>query len=111
MVEENTQNEYKRILKENIFEYGLEKISSQGYVVSTLEAALWVLLNTDNYNHSIIGAINLGNDTDTVGACTGGLAGILYGIEQINSDWKMHLIKYDYIEDLCEKFDDVMKKL
>ena len=52
-------------------------------------------------------AINLGDDTDTVGACTGGLAGIYYGIETINEDWKRDLLKYNYIEELCEKFNSV----
>lgn len=103
-------DKYSRILKENISNYDLSKISSKGYVVDTLEATFWIFLNTENYNQSIISAINLGNDTDTVGACTGGLAGILYGIENINDDWKIDLIKYNYIKELCEKFDDVMRK-
>ena len=78
--------------------------------MDTLEAALWVLLNTNSYNQSIIKAINLGNDTDTVGACVGGLAGIYYGLEKINQEWKNDLLKYEYIKDLCNKFNDVLNK-
>lgn len=104
----DTIRRYKRILNKNIAELPINEISSQGYIVSTLEATFWVLLNTENYNQAIIDAINLGNDTDTVGACVGGLAGIFYGIENINLNWKRDLIKYDYIEKLCEKFDEVI---
>ena len=78
--------------------------------MDTLEAALWVLLNTNSYNQSIIKAINLGNDTDTVGACVGGLAGIYYGLEKINQEWKNDLLKYEYIIDLCNKFNEILNK-
>lgn len=101
---------YNRILENDIGKYNIDDISSQGYVLSTLEATLWTVLNTKNYNQAIITAINLGNDTDTVGACTGGLAGIKYGIKNINEDWKKDLLKYDYIEELCNKFDEVLYK-
>ena len=99
---------YSRILKNNIFEYKLDEISTSGYVVDTLEAVFWVLLNTNSYNEAIIGAINLGDDTDTVGACLGGLAGIYYGLESISSKWKNDLLKYDYISDLCDKFNKIL---
>lgn len=42
----------------------------------------------DNYNQSILSAVNLANDTDTVGAWGGGLAGAIYGLESINIEWK-----------------------
>ena len=99
---------YDRILKNNIAKYKIDDISSQGYVVSTLEATLWVLFNTKNYNQAIIGAINLGNDTDTVGACVGGLAGISYGLDSINEVWKKDLLKYEYICRICEEFDKIL---
>lgn len=107
---EDTIKKYDRIIKSKIEKYPLENISSTGYVVSTLEATLWVLLNTNSYNQAIIGAINLGNDTDTVGACVGGLAGIYYGYENINKTWRSELLKYDYIIELCEKFNEVLNE-
>ncbi len=66
---EDTIRRYERILNNDIQKYKLEEINSTGYVVYTLEATLWVLLNTKTYNQAIIKAINLGNDTDTIGAC------------------------------------------
>ena len=80
MFRATTIDKYYRILNMDISKLELNDISSQGYVVSTLESTLWTLLNTQNFNQAIIGAINLGKDTDTVGACVGGLAGIIYGI-------------------------------
>ena len=104
----NCIHRYDRILKNNIAKYKIDDISSQGYVVSTLEATLWVLFNTKNYNQAIIRAINLGNDTDTIGACVGGLAGISYGLDSINEVWKKDLLKYEYICRICEEFDKIL---
>ncbi len=102
------KDKYKRILKSDISKLDIDEINSTGFVVDTLEAALWSLLNTENYNQAIIGSINLGGDSDTIGACTGGLAGIHYGIDSIRKEWKEDLVKYDYIEEICNRFNDVI---
>ena len=80
-----------------------EDIISDGYVVHTLEAAIWCLHRTNSYKDSVLKAVNLGDDTDTVAAITGGLAGAMYGYDAIPEDWRNTLIKRDYIEELCEK--------
>lgn len=103
------QEAYCRILKKNIAELPIEAIKSSGYVVDTLEATLWTLLNTESFNQAIIGAINLGEDTDTIGACTGGLAGIIYGLKSINPEWRIDLKRYTYIRAMCEEFDSVLR--
>lgn len=79
-------------------------IRSSGYVVDTLQAALWCLLITDSYSQCVLKAVNLGDDTDTVGAVAGGLAGILYGAESIPEDWLNVLVKKEEIVRLCENF-------
>lgn len=56
-----------------------EEIKSSGYVVDTLEAALWCFLKTGSYQECVLTAVNLGEDTDTIAAIAGGLAGIYYG--------------------------------
>lgn len=99
---------YKRILKQNINELELDEIKSGGYVVETLEAVLWVILQTENFNQTIIGAINLGSDTDSIGACSGGLAGIMYGLQTINPEWRIDLKKYTYLRAMCEEFDKAL---
>ena len=72
-------------------------------IVDTLEAAVWCLLNTNNYKDAVLKAVNLGDDTDTVAAITGGLAGVLYGYEAIPKDWTDLLIKCKDIEEYCLK--------
>ncbi len=105
---EESLEAYKRILKGNIKEYSLDKIKSTGYVVDTLEAAFWVLFNANNFKETIIGAINLGNDTDTIAAIAGSMAGIIYGYDSFPQEWLEKLAKRDYIEDLCEKLEKVL---
>ena len=81
-----------------------EAIKSSGYVVDTLQAALWCLLTTRSYRECVLKAVNLGSDTDTVAAVAGGLAGILYGAESIPEDWLKVLAKKEEIIWLCEAF-------
>jgi ADP-ribosylglycohydrolase len=81
-----------------------EAITSSGYVVDTLEAALWCLLNTTSYESCVLQAVNLGGDTDTVAAVAGGLAGLAYGPDAIPEAWKRQLARREYIEELCSAF-------
>lgn len=78
-------------------------IKSSGYVVDTLEAAVWCLLTSDGYEECVLKAVNLGDDTDTVAAVAGGLAGALWGLDSIPKPWLDALLKRDYLEELCEK--------
>ncbi len=70
-----------------IYELDEDAIKSSGYVVDTLEAALWALSTTDNYKDAILKSVNLGDDTDTIAAVAGGLAGIIYGFDGIPTAW------------------------
>ena len=79
-----------------------DEIRSGGYVVDTLEAALWCLLNTDNYRDCVLKAVNLGSDTDTVAAVVGGLAGIHYGLDGIPSGWMNALQGKKMLIDCCD---------
>lgn len=88
-----------------------EKIKSSGYVVDTLEAALWCLLNTDSYEACILKAVNLGEDTDTVAAIAGGLAGMYYGYEAIPTQWRENIAKAEYITGLCTVFYDSLNRI
>ncbi|MBR2387280.1 MAG: ADP-ribosylglycohydrolase family protein [Clostridia bacterium] len=93
---------YERIFKENFSLLARDEIKSSGYVVDTLEAAIWCLLTTDSYRDCVLKAVNLGGDTDTVAAVAGGLAGALYGYDAIPEEWRNTLIKREYIEKMCE---------
>lgn len=58
-----------------------------GYVLHTLEAALWAVERTASFEEAVVLAVNLGEDADTVGAVTGQLAGALYGLSGIPQRW------------------------
>jgi len=58
-------------------------------------------LNTDNYHDCVITAVNLGEDTDTIAAIAGGLAGIYYSLDSIPKDWLADLRNKSIIEELC----------
>ena len=103
---EEVKLEYSRILFSDISTLNINDINSSGYVVDTLEAVFWIILNCSNYNESIIGAINLGGDTDTIGAITGSIAGILYGYDNISKRWISKLKNKDYIDEIIIKFEN-----
>ena len=62
-------------------------IISSGYVIHTLEAALWSIEQTDSFEEALVLAVNLGDDADTVGAVTGQIAGAIYGLSGIPARW------------------------
>lgn len=98
---------FSRLCNENFAALNEDKIYSSGYVVDTLEAALWCLLNTSDYKSLALKAVNLGGDTDTVAAVAGGLAGIFYGAESIPAEWLAILKRRNYLEKICADFANV----
>jgi len=97
-------NHFDRLLKENIYELEEDAIQSGGYVLDTLEASIWCLLNSDNYEAAVLKAVNLGGDTDTTGAVTGGLAGLLFGFESIPKNWFYTIAKINEINQLIHSY-------
>lgn len=81
-----------------------DAIKSDGYVLHTLEAALWCLLHTNSYRDCMLTAVNLGSDTDTVAAIAGGLAGISYGEDAIPLEWLDVIVKLEDIRALSRDF-------
>ena len=106
MFKEETQEAYKRLIKDDISKVKVNDIKSTGYIVDTLEAVIWVTLKSENYKEAVIGAINLGDDTDTIGALTGALAGIIYGYDFIPEEWKDAIAKKEYLMDIFEEFSE-----
>ena len=68
-----------------------DQIRSSGYVIHSLEAALWAVGNADSFEEAVVTAVNLGEDADTVGAITGQLAGALWGASAIPERWMSKL--------------------
>jgi ADP-ribosylglycohydrolase len=79
-----------------------KEIKSSGYVVDTLEAALWAFLGTETFQAGALRAVNLGDDADTVGAVYGGLAGAYYGIEGTPTEWMDALAAKEMVEEVVE---------
>jgi ADP-ribosyl-[dinitrogen reductase] hydrolase len=94
---------FNRLLQADIYSLDEAEIQSTGYVLHALEASIWCLLKTNNYKEAVLKAVNLGDDTDTTAAITGGLAGILYGYQSIPEQWINQLSRLDDITSLSER--------
>ncbi|MBP3297354.1 MAG: ADP-ribosylglycohydrolase family protein [Lachnospiraceae bacterium] len=79
------------------------KIKSTGYVVDFIEAAIWSLIQKNSFKDALLTAVNLGDDSDTIGAITGGLAALYYGYDCIPEEWLGFIQRRGWIEDLCKK--------
>ncbi len=107
---------FHRILELNVGNYDLcrlydatvDDIYSSGYVINTLEASFWCIFHSNSFSEAVLMAVNLGEDTDTTGAVTGGLAGLLYGTTGIPTDWLEVLAKRSEIEDLAVRMTKQM---
>lgn len=80
-----------------------EQIRGSGYVVESLEAALWCFLQTDTFEDAVLTAVNLGDDADTTGAICGQVAGAFYGQEAIPTGWREKLTLGQTIADLADQ--------
>jgi ADP-ribosyl-[dinitrogen reductase] hydrolase len=77
-------------------------IRATGYVVDTLEAALWALARADDFRSGVLLAVNLGGDADTVGAVYGQLAGAVYGLKGIPKEWRSRVARAHEITELAD---------
>ncbi len=79
------------------------EIVGSGYVVKSLEAALWAFYHSDSFREGALLAVNLGNDADTTGAVYGQLAGAFYGAPGIPDSWQAKLALRETIESLADR--------
>ncbi|MFN7279242.1 MAG: ADP-ribosylglycohydrolase family protein, partial [bacterium] len=73
-------------------------------VVDTLEASIWCLLHSTDYRSAVLNAVNLGEETDTIAALTGGLAGAYYGQHSIPPEWIDALVRRQEVEMMIDGF-------
>ena len=73
------------------------EIKGEGYVLKTLEAALWAFHSSHSFREGCLLAVNLGDDADTTGAILGQLAGAFYGEDEIPEDWRRKLAHAELI--------------
>ena len=81
-------------------------IIGSGFVVRSLEAALWAFYRSDSFRDGALRAVNLGNDADTTGAIYGQLAGAFYGVNAIPEDWIERLTMRDFIRERADALFD-----
>ena len=96
-------NNYGRLMDlQELAKLDQSAIKSSGYVVDSFEAAIWSLITTESFRDAMVRAVNLGDDTDTVAAIAGGLAGLYYGYDAIPEEWLKVLRKREWLEGMCE---------
>lgn len=81
----------------------IDEIRGTGYVVESLEAALWCFWTTDTYKQAVLAATNLGDDADTTAAICGQVAGAYYGVSGIPNPWLEKLTMRDEITQLADQ--------
>jgi len=82
------------------------EIRGSGYVVASLEAALWCFASTETFRDAILRATNLGEDADTTAAVCGQIAGAYYGAAGIPAEWREKLALREEIEALARSLRD-----
>ena len=102
---------YHRILSGDFVNLTIEDINSSAYVVDSLEAALWCFLKSSNYKECIIATTNIGESTASIGAIAGSLAGIFYGYSNIPKGYLEDLRKKEYLDRVCDAYEDYLKRL
>ncbi len=95
---------FSRILSKELLDTDEREIKSSGYVLDTLEAALWVFFRENDYRETVLRAVNLGGDTDTIAAIAGGIAGIYYGVGDIPRNWLENLARKEELYRMFEQF-------
>lgn len=80
-----------------------DEVRGSGYVIESLQAALWAFRGAKDFEDAIVRAVNLGDDADTTGAVCGQIAGAWYGASGIPERWLQVLHRRDYIQDLADR--------
>jgi ADP-ribosyl-[dinitrogen reductase] hydrolase len=98
-----TSEALKEISFGDYFEKAESQVQGTGYVVQSLEAALWSFWTTDSFEAAILRAVNLGDDADTTAAVCGQVAGAFYGESSIPQHWLEKLVMREEISNLAER--------
>ncbi len=83
------------------------EIAGSGYVVRSLEAALWALHRTSSFREGALLAVNLGDDADTTGSVYGQIAGAIYGEQGIPQKWRATLALHDLIAEFADRLCEI----
>lgn len=86
---------FAMILRPDLPRIKTRDISGSGYVIDCLLASLWCCATTESFEEAVLKAVNLGLDTDTTGAVTGGLAALIHGATSVPDHWACRLARYE----------------
>ncbi len=86
-----------------------EEVNNSGWAVSTLEAALWAFNTTGSFEEALVAAVNLGGDSDTIGAVCGQVAGAYYGFEAIPDRWVKAIKTWADVDGLIARFIETLE--
>jgi ADP-ribosylglycohydrolase len=87
------------------------EIQGTGYVVKSLEAALWAFYKSNSFEEGCLLAVNLGDDADTTGAVYGKLAGAFYGVEAIPKSWRSRIALLQLIESFADQLFEISNRV
>ena len=85
-----------------------EFVNNSGWAVSTLQAALWAFNTTESFEEGLIAAVNLGGDSDSIGAVFGQIAGAYYGFDAVPDRWVKAIKTWRKVDELIEGFLDAL---
>ncbi|WP_372880339.1 ADP-ribosylglycohydrolase family protein [Psychromonas sp.] len=103
-IEYTPQTDEIRSIKSGAFlDKPYQGLTGSGFVIESLESALWCFLKTDSFESCVLAAANLGNDADTTAAIAGQMAGAYYGHMQIRQDWLAALHQHEQIVALSDR--------
>jgi ADP-ribosylglycohydrolase len=95
---------FRDLLEADLASWPKSGVRSGGYVMETLTASIWCLLTTSSFSECVLKAVNLGDDTDTTGCVTGGLAGVYYGVDAIPAEWIASLPQQAGLKNIFQAF-------
>ena len=91
------------IMKGDYLTSSYDQLTGSGYVIESLESALWCFNNSDSFDSAVLLAANIGNDADTTAAICGQIAGAFYGLSNIPESWKQKLVMYEKILEMANQ--------
>ncbi len=111
MFQVETLEVYQRVLYADFMKLSIDDIRTTGYIVDSLEAALWCFLQSSTFKECVIATTNIGGDTNSIGAIAGALAGIFYGYTNIPKEYLENIRKREYLEKMCDDYEFYLRRL
>jgi ADP-ribosyl-[dinitrogen reductase] hydrolase len=102
-----TPEKVARVMRMETVGWDRKQVRGSGYVIHSLEAALWAVGNANNFREAALLAANLGEDADTTAAIAGQLAGALWGASGIPEEWLSLLAWRERITNLADRLHDL----